>query len=158
MASNHLEDLVAEWLQFNGYFVRRNVRVGRRARGGYDCELDVVALHPSERKLVQIETSLDADSWAERETRYARKFLAGRTYIPTLFHDLNVPAEIDQRALLVFASTSSRTSVGDGSIWLIRDFMVEIREKLRMLPVAKAAVPEQFPLLRSLQFAANYWG
>ena len=43
MAGNHLEALVAEWCEFNGLFVRRNVPVGRRTKGGWDCELDVVA-------------------------------------------------------------------------------------------------------------------
>jgi hypothetical protein len=26
--ANHLEQLVAKWLEFKGYFVRRNVKVG----------------------------------------------------------------------------------------------------------------------------------
>jgi hypothetical protein len=34
-----LEQLVAEWYEFQGYFVRRNVRVGRRLKGGHDGEL-----------------------------------------------------------------------------------------------------------------------
>jgi hypothetical protein len=57
MAGNHLEDLAAEWYQFQGFFVRRNVQVGKRLRGGYDCELDVVAFHPAERRLIHIEPS-----------------------------------------------------------------------------------------------------
>ena len=43
--SNHLEDLTAEWLEFNGYFVRKSVLVGRRDKGGWEGELDVVAVH-----------------------------------------------------------------------------------------------------------------
>src|SRR5690349_2182454 len=43
---NFLEQLVAEWYEFQGYFVRRNVRVGPRAGGGHAGELDVVAFHP----------------------------------------------------------------------------------------------------------------
>ena len=46
MAANYLEQLVAEWLEYQGYFVRRNVLVGKRAAGGYECELDVVAFNP----------------------------------------------------------------------------------------------------------------
>jgi hypothetical protein len=46
MAGNHLEDLVAEWYQFQGFFVRRNIQVGKRLRGGYECELDIVAFQP----------------------------------------------------------------------------------------------------------------
>ena len=44
MSSNFLEQLVAEFYEYKGYFVRRNILVGKRAKGGYECELDVVAL------------------------------------------------------------------------------------------------------------------
>jgi hypothetical protein len=53
MPINHLEQIVAEWLEYQGYFVRRNIKVGKRERGGYECELDIVALHPKEKKLVR---------------------------------------------------------------------------------------------------------
>jgi hypothetical protein len=158
MPSNHLEDLVAEWYQFKGYFVRRNVQVGPRPQGGYQCELDIVAFHPSEGHLIQIEPSLDTHSWAKREQRYARKFEAGRKYIPGLFAGLcTLETPIEQVALLVYASRATRSALGGGTIQLLPDFMNEIREVLRLRPVNTAAVPEQFPLLRSLQFAANYW-
>ena len=42
---NHLEQLVAEWLQYRGYFVRVSVPVGARPNGGFEGELDVVGLH-----------------------------------------------------------------------------------------------------------------
>ncbi len=67
MGHNHLEQLVAEWYEFQGYFVRKNINVGKRLRGGYECELDIVAFHPKTKKLVQVETSMDADSWDKRE-------------------------------------------------------------------------------------------
>jgi len=69
--SNHLEDLVAEWYEFNGYFVRRNVPVGKRPKGGYECELDIVGFNPTAKRLVHIEPSLDADSWKKREEEKA---------------------------------------------------------------------------------------
>jgi len=157
MPSNHLEDLVAEWYEFNGYFVRRNVQVGRRAKGGYECELDVVALHPREKRLVQVEPSLDADPWAVREARYAKKFEAGRKYIPQLFAGLDVPPHIEQIALFVYASRSNRSTLAGGQILLIGDFMRQIHAGLAQRSVAHSAVPEQFPLLRTLLFAAKYW-
>lgn len=157
MASNHLEDLVAEWYEFNGFFVRRNVQVGKRPLGGYECELDVIVLHPAENRLVHIEPSLDADTWAVREDRFSKKFAAGRKYIPEFFAGLQLPPQIEQIALLVFASKSSRTILGGGKIVLISEFMREIQDGLRGRSVARAAVPEQYPLLRSLQFAAQYW-
>lgn len=39
MAGNHLETLVAEWYEFCGYFIRRNIQVGKRLKGGYEPSL-----------------------------------------------------------------------------------------------------------------------
>lgn len=154
---NFLEQLVAEWYEFRGYFVRRNVRVGPRAKGGHESELDVVAFHPGRIHLVHVEPSMDADGWEKREKRYANKFAAGRKYIPGLFSGLDLPPGIDQIALLVFAATAHRTTIGGGRILLIADFMNELREEVRKRPLEKAAVPEQYQLLRALQFAEIYW-
>ena len=33
---NHLEQLIVEWLEFNGYFVRRNVKVSKLSQGGFE--------------------------------------------------------------------------------------------------------------------------
>ena len=157
MAGNHLEQLVAEWYQFQGYFVRRNVPVGKRARGGYDCELDIVAFHPKDKKLVHLEPSLDSDSWPKREERYKKKFDAGRKHIPTLFPGMSLPSEPEQIALFVYGGRGDRTTLGGGSILFIRDFMADILKSLRSRRIAAAAVPEEFPLLRTLQFAAQLW-
>ncbi len=32
MANNHLEQLVSEWYEYQGYFIRRNVKVGKRSK------------------------------------------------------------------------------------------------------------------------------
>ena len=31
---SHLESLIAEYLEWQGYLIRRNLKVGRRAKGG----------------------------------------------------------------------------------------------------------------------------
>ena len=49
MASNFLEQLIAEGYEYKGYFIRQNVLVGRRSRGGYEGELDIVASHPEKK-------------------------------------------------------------------------------------------------------------
>lgn len=157
MAGNHLEDLVAEWYQYQGYFVRRNVQVGKRDMGGYECELDVVAFHPGKKRLVHIEPSLDCNKWEKREERYRKKFDAGRKYIPGLFLGLNIPAQLEQVALFVYAGRRDRETVGGGKIMLIKEFIDEIMSELAKHRVASAAVPEEFPLIRTLQFAANFW-
>lgn len=114
---NHLEQLVAEWYEFRGYFVRRNVAVGKRLNGGYDCELDVVAFCPARHHLVHLEPSMDANPWAVREKRYAKKFEAGRKHIPGLFgNNIALPDTIEQIAVLGFASNANVKTLGGGLI------------------------------------------
>lgn len=156
MAGNHLEQLMAEWYEYCGYFVRRNVMVGPRRNGGYEGELDVVAFEPGSKHLVHVEASMDAYSWAKRETRFRRKFEMGRKYIPNLFAEFDDLVEIEQFAVLGFASKDNHTEVGGCPIRLIPDILAEIAEHLEPLRIQRAAVPEQFSLLRTLQFAVQY--
>jgi hypothetical protein len=156
MPNNFLEQLVAEWYEYRGYFVRRNVYVGKRARGGYEAELDVVAFHPAKRHLVHIEPSLDAESWEKREKRFRKKFEAGRKYIPGLLRGLDPPEEIEQIAVLVFASRSNHPTLGGGKVLLISDLMRQIMEDLADKKIASNMVPEHHPILRTLQFVIEY--
>lgn len=156
MAVNFLEQLVAEWYEFQGYFVRRNIKVGPRLKGGYDCELDVVAFHPGKKRLVHIEPSMDADPWPKRVKRYTRKFEAGRKHIPSIFAGLDVPTQIEQIALLGFGSKKSYAELGGGRIQLVPELLAEIIPEVGKGKIASAAVSEQFPLLRTLQFVAQY--
>ncbi len=153
---NYLEQLVAEWYEYQGYFVRRNVLVGRRQGGGWECELDVVAFHPVERHLVHVEPSMDADPWGRREVRYARKFEAGRKYIPQLFSGIELPDEIEQIALFGLGSKANHSELAGGQVWLISDLLEKIVAVLKTRRVEKQAVPEQFPLLRTLQFVCQH--
>jgi hypothetical protein len=156
MAANHLEQLLAEWYEFQGYYLRRNTPVGRLPRGGYACELDIVGFHPITRHLIHLEASLDADSWERREERYERKFRLGREYIPQLFTGLDLPAGIDQRAVLVFASKGKKTTIGGGKIVLAAEIVEEILTALRGRQMATNMIPEQMPIMRTLQFVAEY--
>ncbi len=157
MPGNHLESLVAELYEFRGYFVRRNVQVGKRTKGGYECELDIVAFNPKLNSIVHVEPSLDADSWGEREARYKKKFQAGRKYIPQLFPGMKTPDHIEQIALFVFGGGKHSTQIAGGRVVFVRDFMAEVLAAVRDRKVASSAIPEGLPLLRTLQFAAQYW-
>lgn len=156
MANNFLEQLVAEWYEYQGYFVRRNVPVGKRARGGYDSELDVVAFNPTLRHLVHIEPSLDAESWEKRERLFRRKFEAGRRHIPELFDGFELPPDIEQIAILVFASRSNHPTLGGGKVLLISDLMRQIMEELSDKKPNAILVPEHHTILRTLQFVIEY--
>ena len=154
--ANFLEQLAREWYEYCGYFVRQNVNVGKRKAGGYECELDIVAFNPKTQHLVHVEPSMDADSWANRERRYKKKFAAGRKYIPKLFDGLDVPDDIEQIALFVFASTKNRQTLAGGKIVTLDQFLAEILVGLGDSTILGAAVPEQLPLIRTLQFVSHY--
>lgn len=156
MPANYLEQLVAEWYEYQGYFVRRNVHVGKRAKGGYDCELDVVAFHPKKQHLVHVEPSMDCDSWSQREKRYTKKFEAGRKHIPQLFQGLVTPKAIEQIALLVYASNKTRSTLGGGTLVTAPEFLKTIITELKDVRIESQAVPEHLPIIRTLQFVSRY--
>lgn len=155
--SNHLEQLISEWLEFKGYFVRRNVKIGKLAHGGYEGELDIVAYHPLDNHLVQIEPSTDSHTWEKREVRFRKKFDAGRKYIiadilPWLPHN----KRFEQWAVL-WASNSNHHEVGGGRVIPVWDLYRMIACDVLVIgnPIGKA-IPEQFPLLRTMQYTLNW--
>ncbi|MDO8803282.1 MAG: hypothetical protein Q7R35_02530 [Elusimicrobiota bacterium] len=156
MSSNFLEQLVSEWYSYKGYFVRQNVLVGKRTKGGYDCELDVVAFNPETKHLVHVEPSMDCYSWGKRERRYLKKFEAGKKHIPTIFKGTALPAEIEQIALLEYASNTNRDKIGGGKVWLVKEFLKKIKEDLEAKRINTNAISEHTPLLRMIQFMCHY--
>ena len=157
MAINFLEQLVAEWYEYQGYFIRRNVRVGKRPEDGYECELDVVAFHPGTKHLLHIEPSTDAGSWDERERRYKKKFEAGRKYIPGMFPGLLPPSAVpEQIALFVLSSRNQERSLAGGRVVHVSAFLERIITQFAAVSMMKGQVPEQFTILITLQFVAEY--
>ena len=156
MANNYLEQLVAEWYEYQGYFIRRTVNVGKLKRGGYEAELDVVGFHPSTNHLVHLEPSVDTISWAEREKRFGKKFDAGRRHIPSLFVGFTLPEEIEQIAVFAYASKKNHVSVGGGRIVVMTDLLKEIFTDLKKRSILTNSIPEQLPILRTLQIVAHY--
>ena len=156
MANNYLEQMVAEWYEYQGYFIRRNVLVGKLLKGGFESELDVVAFHPGSRHLVHVEASMDSDSWERRESRYAQKFSAGRRYIPELFTGFDLPDEIEQIAVLVYASKQNRQTLAGGRIVLANELLNEIITKLRGKSINSSMEAEHYPILRTIQFMCQY--
>jgi hypothetical protein len=157
MATNYLEQLIAEWYEYKGYFIRRNVLVGRRAKGGFECELDIVGFNPNTNHLVHIEPSMDSNSWIEREKRYQKKFVSGQKYIPKLFQGIDLPTEIEQIAVLVFASKVNHSTLGGGRLMTIDELLREIFQELKNKHLASNAIPEHLTVLRSFQFVAEYF-
>jgi hypothetical protein len=151
---SHLESLIVEYLDWQGYLVRRNTKVGRLKHGGWEMELDVIGYHPHSHDLVHYEPSLDADSWVTREARYKKKFGAGRRYIRTeLFSWLSEGTPLKQIA--VFPShPNGRDRIAGGKIMSIDELLAEIRDEVIKKGVAcRGAISENYPLLRVLQLS-----
>lgn len=152
---NHLEQLVSEWLQYNGYFVRTSVLVGRRSNGGFEGELDVVGIHMGHNHLVHVECSLDADSREKREKRFTDKFERGRKHIEQVFVGLAVDIDkLDSVAILQFPNKGV-THLGGGRLLHTRELIHEIFQGLEGSTPSSGAVPSNLPLLRTLQLTAD---
>jgi hypothetical protein len=154
---NHLESIISEWLENTGYIVARNHKVGRRDKGGWGGELDVVAYNPATNHLVQYEPSVDANSWARREERFIKKFAMGRQHvcdIPQLsFLTQEQVDSMEQIAVFPQVSAAYRDYLGGKAIGM-DELMGTINQFVRERgPMATNAFPEQYPMLRTLQLA-----
>jgi hypothetical protein len=158
MSTNFIEQLAAEWYEHQGYFVLRNQFVGLRPKGGWECELDIVAFSPTAKKLVHIECSNDAANWATREVRYKRKFDAGKKFIPKMFKGLKLPNEVQQIALLGSASVKNNQTIGGGKIETLENFMNEVVEGIRASYIdTNHLVPEKYHTLRTIYFMHKFF-
>ena len=149
---SHLEDLLCEYYEWQGYVVRRNIKVGPLSHGGHEGELDIIAYHPQNKNLVHLEPSIDGHSWDVRTERFEKKFRAGRKYVREVFPWIDEEVELDQIAVLVTSGGGSRTELAGGKLRTIDEIVAEICEKIdeRGLMCSRA-IPEQFKLLRTIQ-------
>lgn len=151
MASNYLEQLVSEWYEYQGYFIRKNIMVGKLPKGGYECELDVVAFHPETKHLVHIEPTTDAHSWDKREQRFIKKFAAGQKHIPQIFIGMDLPENIEQICLLGFGNNTNYPTLAGGKVITVAEFLIDVIKTIGAKNIYRNAIPESYPLLRTLQ-------
>lgn len=150
----HLEQLIAEYYDWKGFLVKENIKVGRRDAGGWEMELDVVAYHPHGGRLLHIEASLDAHGWDKREQRYAKKFGIGEKYIlKEVFTWLPPETKIEKEAIFP-AVPKERTQIAGARLRSIDHFVKEVKDEILAGNVmSRDAIPEQYPLLRTMQLA-----
>ncbi len=149
---NHLEKLIRQYYEWQGYIVRGNVKVGRRSRGGWAGELDIVAYHPQTGRLVHLEPSLDAHTWEKREKRFKKKFQTGRRHIcRDVFPWLDKKTPIEQIAVL---NRSGSGKLAGGRVVSIDKCMQEVKNEItKQGKVVGNAIPEEYDLLRTIQLA-----
>lgn len=151
---SHLESLIAEYLEWQGYLVKRNLKVGKRAKGGWEMELDIVGLNPKTQTIVHYEPSLDAMTWDKREVRYEKKFRLGKQYMFTeVFDWLPKSTQIEQIAVF-YNHPPGRDTIAGAKVASIDELMAEIRAKVgERGPMIRNAISEQYPLLRTIQMS-----
>lgn len=154
--ANHLESIISEYLQWKGYLVTSNRKVGKLAHGGWEMELDVVGFNPETNHLVHYEPSIDANSWIERERRFKKKFESARKYIfSEVFPWLPGDTPIEQFAVLT-SHPEGRDQLSGGSILSIDELVAHIAgEIFEQGPLRRKAISEQFPHLRTVQLLLN---
>ena len=151
---NFLEQLVAEWYEYKGFFVRTNIKFGKRAAGGWEGEIDVVAFDPKKKHLIHVEASMDSYSWSERKNRFVKKFSDAKKHYKEVFDfDFN---SVQNRVIVGFIKTKPKVNFSGIEVTLVPDFVQEVTEYLSEQDPMKAAVPESYPLLRAIQFATAY--
>jgi hypothetical protein len=150
--ANHLETLISQYYDWKGWVVRKNVKVGRRDRGGYEGELDVIVYDHKSNKVIHYEPSTDADKWANRKTRYKHKFDLGKKHIPKdVFPWLKPGFKLEQIAVF-FRVPEHRRAFQGGRAMSIDELVKMIRDDIEKRGrVGKNAIPEQYDLLRMIQ-------
>ena len=73
---NFLEQLITEWYGYKGFFVRNNVKYGKRAGGGYEGEMDVVAFGIDIENLREFAPPSVVDTLTETVKGYERHLSA----------------------------------------------------------------------------------
>ncbi len=154
---NFLEELVAERYEFTGYFVRTNPRARKRAKGGWDMELDVLAYNPQDQELLHVEVSGDANSWTERKKRFMEKKFILTPYEYTTL--VGAPVKAIRKIAVVGWTDSTRADLDwgqDVEVVLVSRFIRDIIADLKKRDFMREAVPEGFPLLRAIQLALAF--
>lgn len=151
---SHLESLIVEYLDWQGYLVRRNTKVGRLRHGGWEMELDVIGYNPHTNDLVHYEPSIDALSWEVRESRYRKKMDAARKLIfREVFSWLKPDTPLRQIAVFI-SHPKNRHTIAGAEIASIDEVVAEIRGKvLACGPASRSAISENYPLLRTMQLS-----
>ncbi|OGD40462.1 hypothetical protein A3I30_00060 [Candidatus Azambacteria bacterium RIFCSPLOWO2_02_FULL_44_14] len=152
---NFLEQLTAEWYEYNGYFVRQNVKFGKRKEGGWRGEMDVIAYNTNNKTSLHIETSTDSNTRAQREKKFKRKFSDAQQYYEEIFHFKSSPKRL---AIVSFRMTMPQDLDfgSDIEIKTIPQFIREIVTELSVKDPRADVIPESYPLLRAIQFSAFF--
>jgi hypothetical protein len=151
---NHLESLIGEYLEWQGYFVRKNTKVGALPHGGWAMEFDVVGWHPATGRVLHYEPSTDAHAWDKRVERYAKKFAAVSLIQAEVLPNIQ-PSSIRHIAVLP-SHPVGRDTIAGFELQSIGELVQEIRTAVEQRGRGRtSAIPEHWPLLRTVQLLVS---
>lgn len=157
---NFLEQLAAEWYEYNGYLCRTNIRFGETGHGGHLGEMDVIAYHPRTKEFVHIECSTDAWSWGEKKKVFVKKFKNAQKFYSDKFPFKK--KNIRKIAVTGFSrprdNTKQKMNFGLGiEVLLVPEFVALISSELSKLDPWYVGINEaSYPLLRAIQYGTFY--
>ena len=145
---NHLEEIIREYYKYIGYFVKTNIKFGKRVTGGYSGEVDVIAYKPNEEKLVHIECSQAALSDKALVNEAQKKF---PNYI-NYKSEFKLEIKENYKIFIVGQSSISKQALMPEGVEhiSIKQFMKEVYDSIPE-NFTHQAVPEVYPLLRTIQ-------
>ena len=152
---NFLEELIAEWYQYRGLLVMRNINLKKSVGGGIAGEIDILAFYPPGLQIIHAETSADSKRWRERIKFFKEKF---KWPNELYYNELRLPQKarrIDKIAIIHCSDkprgenkTQFEKETG-AKLITFSEFM-----KNSIIPnISKysGTIPETFPLLRAIQ-------
>lgn len=149
-----LEQLVREYYEIQGYWVRTNVKFGLLRHGGYKGEADVLAFDPQERTLVHIEPSMGAESWDRRKEIFHNKFEKAKPHYDEMF-SLGI-ARVHRIAIAGWGREAPPMNLDDIRLMTVAEFVQEAQGLVTTMFKGGASPPEQYPLLRTLYFGTKW--
>ncbi|NPA51438.1 MAG: hypothetical protein GXO22_00895 [Aquificae bacterium] len=160
MYENFLEELIYEYFEFKNFFVKRNIKLRKRTRGGYDREIDILALCPRNNHLYHIESSFAADSWEQTILNFKnKKFDITQEEYANLIGLSADKIKIFKVAILLNVPKKNRKQKKEdfkiktgAKLLSIGEFMRIVKHSIKFREPLKKAVPEKYPLLRTIQF------
>ena len=161
---NFLEELVAEWYEYKGYFIIRNRTLNKLPGGGYEGEVDILAYNPRKNEVIHVETSSDSYKWEDRLDKFREKF---RWTIEEYRNVFGIPSSVKQIKKIVVVSFSMNPK-GDmrkifesktgAELITVPQFLTMIVDELRTTLKSSETIPENLSMLRAIQLIMRHGG
>lgn len=150
-----LEQLVREFYEVQGYWVRTNVRFEPTGHGGYAGEADILAWDSESSVLLHVETTLATTAWSDRSKRIEKQFTKAAQHYEEMFP---LPRgriiRVEKVAILRISRNSKGMKQGIPGAKLVPlgEFMCQVADLVTARFRGNRSPPEQYPLLRTIYF------